>query len=231
MVENNCEIISNENVDETLFKQIHALDNKTFRKLGPHEASSKAFLKRLFFSEHREAIFCLVNKENGDLAGHILRMFISDDARNKFLSDGNYSKLSNLGIQKGDNIMYHHPAVIDEKYRHTNAIKVLEYAFAKWLTNKKKEDKNLDYVFATIVSPDGLRTVKRMGYEPIDPSKLNLDNLGNYYSPDNLENHIATMLSKPEPVLAAKEKKLEIFNPIVKTTSLKTNKQNEQLAI
>ena len=148
-MENNLEIVANDNVNEKLFEQIHALDNKVFKKMG--QSSSEGFLRKLFFSEHKEAMFCLVDKENDKLAGHLLRLFISENARDRFLTKGGYSKLQNLGIQKGDNIMYHHSVVVDEKYRHTNAIKLLEYSFVKWLAEKQQEGKKLRYVFCTVV--------------------------------------------------------------------------------
>lgn len=185
MMNMNLEVLSGEQVDEITFSQMLYLDKKCYSK----EYSLPFEYIRSLYKNNKDGLFCLVDKNINMCVGYIHCIFITEQQKQVYIDGGNVRDLINIGLKKDDNILYILSISLDQKYRRTDALKFMLYEFTKWILNCSSKGIKMKYCFAEVISNDGVRVCNKMGLIPIDSKKLDSNNHGFYYSPDNLEEY------------------------------------------
>lgn len=182
----NLRILKNEEIDDTLLKQIELFDKKIF-SAGEY-SFNRGYLSGLY-KDNKEALFVLLN--NDVVVGYVNAIFLSDENYNDYLKNVDYLKLENIGMHDGENNMYFFTVALDETLRHTSCIKFLMYEFSKWLERERMLGRVVKRTITEVITDDGLRQTKIMGMLPLNGGNRDF---GLYYSPDNLVSYTNKML-------------------------------------
>lgn len=179
-------ILKNEEIDDDLLKRIEMFDHIIFSE-GDY-TFPEGYLSSLYRT-NKEAMFVLLNGDN--VVGYVNAIFLTDEDFKEYLKNPNYLNLHNIGLHDGDNNMYFYTVAIDQTLRHTSAVKFLMYEFCRFLASERLKGRKISQTITEIVSDDGLRTSRIMGFVPLDGGN---PDFGLYYSPDNLLHYIKRML-------------------------------------
>lgn len=183
MVNMNLKVLSGDQVDEIIFSQMLNLDKKCFSE----EYSLSSEYIRTLYKNSKEGLFCLV--DNNTCVGYMHCIFITEDQKQEYVNGGDCRNLINIGPVVGDNILYILSIAVAEKYRGTGVLKLILKDFSKWILDCKVRGIKIKFCFAEAISNGGVRVCNEMGLVPIDDQKLDSNNHGFYYSPDNLEEY------------------------------------------
>lgn len=179
----NLRVLTGNQVDELIFSQMLDLDKKCFSE----EYSLSSEYIRSLYKNSKEGLFCLV--DNNTCVGYMHCIFITEKQKQEYINGGDFRNLRNVGLVIGDNILYILSIALDEKYRGTDALKLMLKNFSKWILDCKANGIKMKFCFAEAISDEGVRVCNKMGLVPIDNRKLDSNNHGFYYSPDNLKEY------------------------------------------
>ena len=125
--------------------------------------SNVKYIKSLY-KDSKEGIFIIRNERTKEIVGYSFSITISEEQLQQYLEDHDYSKLKNIGMREGKNILYIYTLASNSKYRGTIAQKILGKALAEYISKCKEDNKEIGYCFAEAVSSDGARALtKSMG--------------------------------------------------------------------
>lgn len=179
-------IRKNKEVDDELLDKVLEFDRTIFPSDEDYSFPDD-YLKRMY-EDSRDGLFVLMH--NNIIIGYTNCIFLSEEAKSNYLKTKDYLALTNIGFNIGENNMYFYTLALNEKYRNTDAVKILMKSFTKWLEEEKKVGKRIKSCISEAITEDGVKTLLTMGMLPQD-----IDNtgLGIYYSPDCLNSYIERM--------------------------------------
>lgn len=182
-------VLKNSLINSDLLKAVATFDRSIF-PIDKEFSFPDGYLEKMY-EIHKEGLFVLMDEN--DVVGYVNCIFLTDEIKATYLKTKNYLMLENKGFKIGDNNMYFYTLAIQERYRHTGAVKILMKQFCNWLNKEKQKGKNISSCISEAVTLDGIRTLLKMGMTPKD---VNKDGLGIYYSSDCLNEYIEKMIGK-----------------------------------
>jgi len=192
-LQSSYKVFSGQEITDELFQNMLILDKELFPEDSEY-ALSPEYLKSLY-AHNRDGLFFLLHTDTNQLIGYHSCIIVSDNAKNDYISSGNYRKLEHAGTQRGDNNLYIFTLGLRVAYRGSSAMKLLGKAFANWIVKNIAMGNKLKFCFSEAVSTDGARSLTHgMGMVPLDPNKIDQKGRGFYFSPDNLENYTKKMI-------------------------------------
>jgi len=185
----NLRVIKNSEINSNLLKDVVAFDRSIF-PIDEEYSFPDGYLEKLY-DTYRDGLFVLLDDNN--VVGYVNCIFLTDEIKEAYLKTKDYLILENKGFQIGDNNMYFYTLAIQERYRGTEAVKILMQQFSDWLNKEKQRGKNIKSCISEAITLDGIRTLLTMGMIPKDVDE---NGLGIYYSSDCLNNYIENMIEK-----------------------------------
>lgn len=206
-------IKKNSEIDDDLLDRVLEFDRTIFPSAENYSFPDD-YLKRLY-EKSKDGFFVLLH--NNSIVGYTHCIFLSEKAKNSYLETRDYLSLTNTGFDVGENNMYFYTLALDEKYRDTNAVKILMKSFTMWLDEEKQKGKKIKSCMSEAITEDGVKTLLAMGMIPQDTDN---EGLGIYYSPDCLDNYIEKMNKNMEGLTMLENKSIERLTTQEKTKSV-----------
>lgn len=173
----------NDEVTAYWFEEMIKLENILFPPTG-NDYLSPEYVRSLY-EKSKEGLFFSIDEETNQLAGYFTVIFIDEEQKNHYLNGGHFSELQNIGMKKGENIIYLYTIAVDEKYRGQSCMKDMGKAFAHFLDEKEKEGYFVKEVYAEAVSQAGVKSLTK-GFEMSPLQDVNEQGIGHYESKDQL---------------------------------------------
>lgn len=182
----NLEILENQNVDEQAFNEMVELDQIVWPEDDPSHMTRE--YQESLFLPHKDGLFVAIDKDEDCVAGYFNCIFCSESAMHDYIYGGKFQDLNNIGMKKGDNILYLYTANIRPEYRGSGCMKMLGKHFASWLDELEEEGVHIKKAFVEAVSKDGARTItKGFGMDAL--ADVDEDGIGHYISEDGLKEY------------------------------------------
>ena len=152
-------LYSGESITDEIFNEMLELDGQLFTEEAGTNLG-KEYIKSLY-QDSREGVFIIRNERTKEIVGYTFSIAISKEQLQQYLEDHDYSKLKNIGMREGKNILYIYTLASNPKYRGTIAQKILGKALAEYVIKCNQENKEIGYCFAEAVSSDGAKALTR----------------------------------------------------------------------
>ena len=187
-------IIKNEEINENLFSQMIRLDHAVW----PSDDESylpASYLRRLYEGS-KDGLFFAVDDE-GHLMGYQTLIFVDEDNFQKYYETGDFTILKNIGMKKGNNILYIYTANIKEEYQGSGCMKKIGKAIASWLVDQEEKGYRVSVAYAEAVTSAGVKTVTG-GYEMEPMEDVDETGLGHYILKDGMKAYCKKMLEESD---------------------------------
>ena len=169
-------IIKNEEINENLFSQMIRLDHEVWPSDDECYLPT-SYLRRLY-ENSKDGLFFAVDDE---------------DNFQKYYETGDFTVLKNIGMKKGNNILYIYTANIKEEYQGSGCMKEIGRALATWLVEQEEKGYHVSVAYAEAVTPEGVKTVIS-GYEMEPMEDVDEAGLGHYILKDGMKAYCKKML-------------------------------------
>ncbi len=185
-------VVKNEGINDHLFQQMIELDHQVW------PASSETHLSTEYlyglYQDTKDAMFFAVD-DHGNLMGYQTIIFVDKKNFDEYYRTGDFMLLKNIGMHKGDNILYIYTANVKDEYQGSGCMKYIGQSIAQWLEEREKEGYHVSVAYAEAVSDSGVRTILQ-GFEMEAMDDVDENGLGHYILKDGMRAYRRKMLKK-----------------------------------